>query len=288
MLNNIQSRRLSLLIDGVCIIIGNALLSFAIITMIAPNNIAPGGASGVAIMINYLTKIPVGAANLMINIPLMLAAVFMVGKEFVIKTLLSIFTFSFCADYLYKDFVFNSDDILLNILFAGVIGGVGSAILFLRNGSSGGSDIVAIIVKKFKPHFKTGKLVLIVDLFVIGASVIVFKNINTAMYAVVFKVVMGFVVDKVIYGGDEGKLLIINSAHKSNEIIDYITNDLKKGVTVINSSGGYSKKEINSLLCAVSNRTFITLRVAIKEIDPDAFVIITNTTEVLGLGFKSQ
>lgn len=288
MLNNIQSKRLSLLIDGICIIIGNALLSFSIITMMAPNNIAPGGASGVAIMINYLTSIPVGTANLMVNIPLIVAAMFIVGKEFVIKTLLSIVTFSFCADYIYKDFVFQTDDVLLTILFAGVIGGTGAAILFLRHGSSGGSDIVAMIVKKFRPHFRTGRLVLIVDLFIISASVIVFKNINTAMYAIVYKVILGFVVDKFIYSGDEGKLLIINSPNKSNEIINYITKDLKKGVTIINSSGGYSKKEINSLLCAVSNRTFITLRAGIKKIDPDAFVIITNTTEVLGLGFKKE
>ncbi|MGL5972890.1 MAG: YitT family protein [Oscillospiraceae bacterium] len=274
------------LIDCIFMVIGNLIYALALKVFIAPNNIAPGGATGIAVMVNYISNLPIGAITLFINIPLLIFALFLLGKIFVIKTLISIVSFTFCFDIVLKDVPIYNEDLILAMLFGGIITGIGSALIFWRNGSGGGSDTIALIVKKFKPHFKTGKLVMTIDIFIISLSVYIFKSINSAMYAIVFRVVSAFVIDKIIYGVDEGKMIIINSINKSDEIREYITKTLSKGVTLINSKGGYSKEGRDLLLCAVSNRGYISLRNAIQAIDPNAFVIVTKTSEVLGLGFK--
>lgn len=283
-----SSKYYKLFIESIYMIIGNFLFAFAISCFVAPNNIAPGGASGVAIMVNYLTSVPIGVISILVNIPLLIIAYFILGKAFVFKTLVSLISFSIFTDYVFKDLIKFSyqEDMVLAMLFGGVIGGIGSGILFIKNGSGGGSDVIALLIQSKKPYFKTGRLVMIIDFIIISVSVFVFKNINTAMYAIVYKVVISLVIDKLIYGFDEGKMIIINSVNKTDEIKDYITKTMSKGVTVINSSGGYSNHERRLLLCAVSNAAFVKLRTYIKEVDPSAFIIVTNTSEILGNGFK--
>ena len=278
----------SFLVDCLVIIAGTFLMAASIHIFISPSNIAPGGATGIAIILNYLTKIPIGVATLLINIPLLILAYIRLGKRFAIQTTISSVAFTFFLDVVLKPVPTYTEDVLLAMIYGGVLTGVGAGLIFLRNGSSGGSDIIAMLFKKHKPHAKTGQLVLLVDGVIILIAVWVFKNVNMAMYAILYKYISAFIIDKVIYGINEGKMVLINSVNNADEIRNYITNDLSKGVTILKSSGGYTDHSRDVLLCAVGKRAFIKLRHDILRIDPNAFIIVTETSEVIGNGFKIE
>lgn len=285
-LNKLYKKLPILIKDYSTIILGTACYALGIHMFTSPNNIAPGGVTGISTLIHYLFNFPIGLTVNLINIPLLILAYKFLGKNFVIKTLVSTVLFSIFVDFLYARIPVYSGDVLLAAIFGGLLLGTGLAIVFMRDGSTGGTDITNRILQKKKPHLKLARLVLISDAIVIILAGFVYKNIENVLYALILISVSTKVLDMVLYGLDSGKMVMIIS-DKTLDIAKKISETLNRGGTIIHGRGVYTNENKDILMCAVRKNQFYKMKKTVYTIDPSAFVIVTDAGEVLGQGFKA-
>lgn len=284
----------SFIIDLLFITVGSACYAVAIGMFSAPNNIAPGGLTGIATLLNHLFDwIPIGTATIVMNVPLLIVSWFVLSKSMVLRTLCGIVISSVLTDVVspYVDDLFlsrivveNGKDPLLVCIFGGALLGLGVGLILRRGGTTGGSEVISRLLEKKYPHMSVGTLILGVDAIVITLSAIVYGQIENALYAVVFVFVGSQIIDRVVYGGRSGKMIMIMSK-KQPEITQAIMTKVNRGVTLLKSQGGYSGQEQNTMLVAVRKDEVYRLRKAVFDIDPDAFLMMLTTDEVRGLGF---
>ena len=290
----------TLVMDLFVMIVGSLCYAIAIDVFTAPNNIAPGGVTGIATMLNYLSihynfpfEIPIGVATLAMNVPLLIAAWFMIGKPLVARTLVGL-TFSSVAIDLLEPYVApmvkalqaDGHEMMLICIFGGVILGLGVGLILARGGTTGGSEVMARLLEKKFPHIPVGKLILCIDAVIIAASGVVYQDLLSPLYAVVLVFLSSLVIDWVVYGGRQGKMAMIMSK-KQPEITTAIMERVNRGVTLLKSQGGYSGADLNTMLVAVRREEVFRLRHLVFEIDPDAFFMLLTTDEVRGLGFMN-
>ena len=279
-----------LAIDFAFIVAGSICYAVAIGMFSDPNDIAPGGLTGVAILLNYLFEwIPVGVATIVMNIPLLIASWFVLNKYMVLRTLWGILISSVLTDLLspyISDLFLVSDgrNPLLVCIFGGALLGLGVGLIMRRGGTTGGSEVISRLIEKKYPHISVGTLILGVDAVVITLSAVVYNRVEQALYAVVFVFVGSQIIDRVVYGGRSGKMIMIMSK-KQPEITQAIMTKVNRGVTLLKSQGGYSGMDQNTMLVAVRKDEVFRLRKTVFEIDPQAFLMILTTDEVRGLGF---
>lgn len=282
--------------DLVFILAGSICYAVAIGMFSAPNNIAPGGLTGIATLLNYLFDwIDIGTATIVMNIPLIVASWFILNKSMVVRTLCGIVISSVLTDVVqpYVDEFFLSSivqeggkDPLLVCIFGGALLGLGVGLILRRGGTTGGSEVISRLLEKKYPHMSVGTLILGVDAVVISLSAIVYGQIENALYAVVFVFVGSQIIDRVVYGGRSGKMVMIMSK-KQPEITEAIMTKVNRGVTLLKSQGGYSGQDQNTMLVAVRKDEVFRLRKTVFDIDPDAFLMMLTTDEVRGLGFMN-
>ena len=288
MLKKINWKTLS--VDLLFIIVGSFCYAIAIGMFSDPNDIAPGGLTGVAILLNYLFDwIPVGVATIVMNVPLIITAWFVLSKYMVVRTLWGILISSVLTDVLTPyigDLFLVSEgrNPLLVCIFGGALLGLGVGLIMRRGGTTGGSEVISRLLEKKYPHMSVGTLILGVDAIVITLSAIVYGRVEQALYAVVFVFVGSQIIDRVVYGGRSGKMVMILSK-KQPEITEAIMSKVNRGVTLLKSQGGYSGQDQNMMLVAVRKDELFRLRKTAFDIDPDAFVMVLTTDEVRGLGF---
>ena len=277
-------------VDILLIIAGSLSYSIGLHCFTAPNDIAPGGVGGISTIINEATELSIGLMYALINVPLIIVGLIFLGKKTMIKTVIAVATISFATDFALnyvKMPVYENGDRLLASIFGGILFGVGLGLIYLREGTSGGTDVINKLINRKLPHFSLGAITLATDAIVVGASAFVYGNIESALYAVVAIFICGKVMDMILYGSFEGKMLLIFS-DKYEEIAKYIMETLDRGVTYLNGEGAYSGKQKNVICCAVHKNEYSKLKRAVKEVDPNAFIIITNAGEVLGDGFHEN
>lgn len=267
------------------ILCGAFLYSLSISLVLSPNNLAPGGISGVAIIINYVTGFPIGIMTFILNLPLLAISIFKFGKSFFASTMFALAAGSVFTDML-AGFAPLTDDYILAAIAGAALNGIGLGIIFRCGSTSGGTDIIVRLLKLKFPYMGAGMLFAVTDMFIVAASGIVFTNIEAAMYAAICVILAGIIMDKVLYGTDAAKLVYIIS-DKNQEITRAILDKLDIGVTFIDGKGAYSNMRKDIILCAMKKRRLPQVRELIKETDSNAFLIITSATEVVGLGFKS-
>jgi len=252
------------------------------------NNLAIGGANGLAIVINYfIPNVSVGIIMIAINIVLFIVAFIFIGSNFGIKTIYSSFGVSFMILILEKTVKLThsiTGDLFLELIFGILISGAGMGIVFNQDASTGGTDIIAKILNKFF-HIDLGKGVLLSDLSITVAAAFAFGP-KLSMYAMLGVIINGFVVDSVIEGINISKEVTIIS-DKYDQINNFIIKDLNKGSTFYNGRGGFTNKEKNIIVVLIGRREFAKLKRYINEIDNEAFVTVNNVYEVFGYGFKS-
>lgn len=252
---------------------------------IEPCMIAPGGASGIALLINYLTQLPVGALTFAINIPLLILSFFFLGKGMTIKTMKTVVIMSVVLDLfvspLFPQYV---GDRLISSAFGGIFVGVGLALVFMRGSTTGGGDIAAKLLQKKFPYMQTGYSLMIIDMVIIGASIAVFKDIESALYGIISLVCTTQTIDAILYGMNKGTMVTVIS-RKNEQIAGEIMHQLDRGATFLKSRGAYSKTEGNALMCVVDRKQFYIVKRIIDYYDPKAFVIVSETKEVYGEGF---
>lgn len=273
--------------EYVLITLGITSVAIGIYYFLVPNNLAAGGVSGLAIVINnFVPAIPVGLLMLVMNIILFIVAFIFIGSNFGAKTIYSSLGLSGIIWFLEKVYPIKNpvtDDIFLNLIFGILIGGVGMGIVFNQNASTGGTDIIAKIINKFF-HVNIGKALLMSDFFITLMAGYAF-GIKIAMYALLGVIINGFVIDEVIQGISICKQVMIISS-KGEEIKNYIMNELGRGVTLYEAKGGYTKEKKEVIMTIVSRREFIKIREFIMDVDKRAFISVNNVHEVLGEGFK--
>lgn len=267
-------------------IIGSTLYGLGIHSFTAPQQIAPGGASGIGILINYVCNFPIGLFTFLFNIPLLIIAYRYVTKKFFWNALFSITLFSVITDYVVVWFPTYKGDPLLAALFGGVFMGMGLALVHIAESTTGGLTILGVILQKKFPQFEVGKLIFALNFLVVLVSGVVFKNIEAVLYAVIAIYASSKCMDGLVYGLNANKFVVIIS-NQNEEIKQSILDCTKKGVTILNGVGGYSEDNKQVIFCAVGKNDFVDVRKMIKAVDPNAFVIITEASEIIGNGFKS-
>ena len=275
-----------IIIEIVLTIIGALIMALGVSLFLLPNQLSSGGVAGVATITYYLLKIPMGTMILLINIPLFMIAFFKVGKSFFVKSLIGTIALSYFIDFFDK-FEPLTNDRFLACIYGGILLGLGTAIILKVNSSTGGSDIVSFIVKEYKPNVKVGNLIMIIDIIIVALNVVFFKEIEIGLYSAIAIYLMGKMIDILFEGIDFTKLLLIIS-DKTEEIAEEVGEKLQRGATGIYGKGMYTNEDKLILMCAASRGDVNRIKVIAKKIDPKSFIIITNSREVVGLGFKKE
>ncbi len=276
---------LNIIADNIVWIIGCTLYALAINFFNVPNRISQGGFSGLAIVINYLTDLPVGAVNLLLNVPVLLLALKFIGKKFVLKTLWVTILLSVIIDLVALIPYEYTNDPLLASIFSGALLGAGVALVAARGSTTGGTDVLSKLLRLILPHISYGKLVMFSDMVVIAISAIVFRSIESALYAAVVIFVSSKVIDYILYGMAKSKMLMVVTDH-ADEISKELVNNSPRGVSIIPATGAYTGQEKNMLICVLRSNEVAPAIKLIKSIDPNTFTIITEANEIIGKGFK--
>ncbi len=265
--------------------LGAATYAAAISMIVDPNSLAPGGVAGIAVLLNRLIHVETGTLILLLNIPILMLGIWKFGWRFIITTVYCISVISGMTNLLGERPPI-TEDMFLAAVFGGALMAVGIGLVFKSGATSGGTDIIVKVLRLRFPHLKTGVLFLGIDAAIVFASVFVFKNIDTALYAGLTVIVCSTVLDIVLYGRDEAKLIYIIS-DKCNEITQKLLEDLDIGVTHVRGVGAYSGKEKNVIMCVVKKHVAPKVEDVIKEEDPLAFMIVSSATEIFGEGYKN-
>lgn len=270
------------------ILIGAFIMASGFVLFITPYKIVPGGVYGISIVLHYILGTPVGLMALAFDIPLTLIGIKVLGPRFGMKTVVGFFSTALFMDtitYFYGYEPLVKDDALLSAIFGGLFIGIGLGLIFKAKATSGGSDIVAMIISKYT-KLPLGQLMIIVDSLIVLVGLIAFKDWKIPLYSLIVIFITGKVVDIILEGMSYDKVLFIIS-DKSQEIKDKITKDLNRGGTIVEGKGMYSGDEKSIVFTAVTRRELSMLAEFINEIDPNAFVTVLNSNEILGNGFKS-
>lgn len=268
------------------VILGTSFAAIALDVFLAPSDIAPGGLSGLAIVINHLTSLPIGVLILVLNVPVLIWGLLHFSKRFTVFSLAGMFLLSFFVevfDFLPKI----TEDTLLSAIYGGALMGLGIGLVFSSGWTTGGTDIAAQILKKKFPSISVGRFVLIIDAFIIVAAGITFQKWEVLLYSAISLYISTFIIDIIAEGGDAAKVAYIIS-DRQKQIANAISTRLDRGSTLLSGWSFYSGNEKTVLLCVVRKYEITQLKNIIKETDKSAFVIVSDAREVLGNGFKSH
>lgn len=273
------------------IVFGLFLYSLSWTAFLLPHKITGGGVSGIGALIYYATGFPVGYTYFLVNIGLILLAIKALGASFGVKTIFGVVAgsvlLSILQSYIHMPVV---EDKFLSAIIGGILSGVGLGIIFTQGGSTGGTDIIAMIVNKYR-NISPGRVILMCDVFIIGSSFFVLtelppvKRIETIVYGYVAMAITAYAIDAVLSGSRQSVQMFIFSRQYS-EIADSITSKINRGVTVIDGVGWYSKENQKVVITLVRKHEVSDIYKIIKEIDHDAFVSVANVMGVYGQGFE--
>ncbi|KXO16546.1 YitT family protein [Peptoniphilus sp. GNH] len=269
------------------LIVGDFVSSVALVFFLRAHHMLSGGVNGISIILDYVTGIPVGLLILLLNLPLIVLGLIYLKKEFMFYTIISIFLYSFYVSMftklMPKGFMV-TNDILLAAIFGGVLSGLGSGINFRNGTSTGGFDIVAAIMKK-KLNISIGNVLLTCNFFIVSTSAFIF-SLDKALYTILSMAVTYSLVDRIQLGvGKQKQIFIIsNQYEKIAEIIQF---KLDRGITYIDGEGAWSGDAVKIIYCVASSYQVVKIRQYVKELDPRAFMAVSDTAEIQGKGFKN-
>lgn len=269
------------------ITVGSILYGFVFDWFYTPNLIGYGGITGVGQVVNaYLPFVPIGMFVFVINIPLFILGWKYIGGHLLVTSLYSMVVSSVAVDVFAMLIDFQPMDQMLAAICGGAAIGLSLGLIFAKGATTGGTDLVARLVKLKMPWVPMGKMLLIIDMAVVVLVAVAFGNLTTALYGFIAQVACAYVTDMVLYGMDTAKVAYIIS-DKAQAISDVIVRDLDRGVTVLRGEGAYSGSEKRVLMCAFKQKEIVSLKEMIFDIDKNAFIIVCNAHEVTGNGFKT-
>lgn len=260
------------------------IYAVAISLFLDPNNIAPGGVTGISILVNRFTRIPTGTVNMLINIPIVLLGLWKFGWRFICSTMYALALITFFINTL-ADYGAVTDDLLIAAVLGGALIGVALALVFKAGATTGGIDIIVKVVRTKRRHVKTNILFLVFDSMVILASWIVFQDMTVAFYAGIAVVTDSIVMDKILYGSDEAKLVYIIS-EKPEQVKQRLFDELDTTATIITARGAYTNAPKEMLMIVTRKQMYPRLEEIVKDEDTSAFMIVSSASEIFGEGYK--
>jgi uncharacterized membrane-anchored protein YitT (DUF2179 family) len=260
------------------------IYAVAISLFLDPNNIAPGGVTGISILVNRFTKIPTGTVNMMINIPIVLLGLWKFGWRFICSTmyelaLITVFINSLAA------YGAVTDDLLIAAVIGGALIGVALALVFKAGATTGGIDIIVKVVRTKRRHIKTNILFLAFDSMVILASWMVFQDLTVAFYAGIAVITDSIVMDKILYGSDEAKMIFV-ICDKPEQVKQRLFGELDLTATIIPAKGAYTNAPKEMLMIVTRKQVYPKLEEVVKDEDASAFMIVSSASEIFGEGYK--
>jgi uncharacterized membrane-anchored protein YitT (DUF2179 family) len=274
--------------QNIYIVVGSAVMALAYNLFLIPHHIVPGGAGGVAMILNYFFATPVGLTILVINIPLFVLGIKTFGRTYGVKSIVGIAVSSLLIDgftYVVR-LQSATDNPILACIFGGIMLGAGLGLVFRGGGSTGGSDIVGMVLNRYT-NFSTGTSILVVDFVVITVAGFCFGQFELALYGYLNLYLQTRAIDLVLEGLSYTRALFIISGSAA-AVAEAITSKMNRGATVLNATGAYSQEQKNMVFSVMAKREVSRAREIVRETDPRAFVIITDVYEVLGEGFKPR
>ena len=283
-MDSIQRRKGIINVIGT--IVGAAIMAFGTSAFLLPNQLSSGGLSGIATITYYLLKIPMGAMIMALNVPLFILAGYRLGKEFFAKSLIGTVSLSVFID-IFDKYPPITNDRFLACIYGGILIGLGTGIILKVGSSTGGTDLVATVIKGYNPYISMSKYLIIMDIVIISLNVLFFKHIEIGLYSAIAIYLYGQMIDIIFEGVYYTKLLFIIS-DKNEEISKAIGEDVKRGVTGLYGKGMYKNEDKLVLICAASRNDTAKIKDIAKKIDNKCFIVIGNVREVLGKGFKED
>lgn len=274
--------------NALLILLGCVITGLAYAMFLIPHHFVPGGVSGIAIIINYFATLPVGALMIVLNVPVFLLGLKTMGKKYVLNSLAGMVVSAVFIDFFNKVLKMPSatDNPVLASIYGGVMLGVGLGIVFRGRASTGGSDIVGMVLSKYT-GMSLGYGIMITDFIIISASGFALHSLEAPLYGYLVLFLSTKVIDMVLEGWNYSKLVIITST-RTDEIADFILHGLDRSGTALRSRSLYLNREGEIILTVIHRKQLADLRTFVKRTDPEAFVIINDTYDVLGRGFKSH
>ena len=273
------------LINVIWYCIGSLIFAVGVSVFISSNEISPGGLTGVATIIHHISGLSSGLFLLILNIPILILGFVKFGGKFIINTTVATVLNSVSLTLTEKMLPTFKGEKILAAIFGGALLGLGISLILRHGATTGGVDILAKLVNRKYRHLTVGRIILILDTFVVILAVLVYGNFESALYSVVSMFVSSKIMDTILYGGDKGKLVYIISAHPE-EICRAVVKELSRGVTVVNVTGGYTGYNHKMLMCSLRVYEVATLYNIVERYDSKAFITITEAGEIIGEGFK--
>ena len=281
-----MARMKEVLVPALVITLASAIYALGFVWCYAPNGIAFGGITGVAQIINFLIPaFPIGVTVIVLNVPLFILGWKFIGGRLLVSSLYAMAVSSVFIDVLTPLRDWKPMEPMLACIFGGLLMGLSLGLVFQQGATTGGTDLIARLLKLKLKWLPMGKLLMGIDLAVILMVSATFRTLNSALYGLVALYITTIVMDGVLYGMDTAKVAYIIS-DKNKEITTAIVNDLDRGVTILHGRGAYTGADKDVLMCAFKQREIAAIKAAVKDIDPDAFLIVCNAHEVLGEGFR--
>ena len=269
----------------IMITIGTFLYSAGISLLLDPNNLAPGGVSGISIILNKLTPVTTGTWILFINIPLLIIGWIRLGSKMMLGTVYATVLSSVFTNLLTL-FPPLSGDLLVAALLGSLSTGTGIGLVFRAGATTGGMDIVVKLLRRKYPYLKSGTIFLMLDMTVVITSGFLFRNLTIAVYAGMAVLLNSRVMDAILYGQDEARLIYVISDHPE-EIAKRLLADAEVGVTYLEGEGAYSEHNKQIIMCVTRKQQSVRVVDIVKEEDSGAFLIISSASEVFGQGYKN-
>ena len=275
-------------IDILIDIVGGILIAIGTYNFAAMAKFPMVGFNGIALIFYQLFGLPIGTVAMLLNIPVAIVCFRILGKDFFLRSVRTIIITSVIMDVVAPMFPVYTGDRMLAAICTGIFSGLGYALIYMRNTSTGGSDFIMLSIKALNPHLSLGKISFALEaIVVLLGTLLVSKDIDSLIYGMIISFILSAVVDKVMYGIDSGKMSMIVTDFPV-EVAARIDEEIGRGSTFLKADGSYSHIQRDVVLCACNNKEMYGIRKVVKEIDPKAFIIIVESNEVLGEGFKAH
>ena len=270
----------------VCEIFGSICIAAGLYNFAVQAEFPMSGFSGISIILYRLFGLPIGLSTVLLNIPVGAVCYHLLGRRFFVSSIRCMMISSVLIDYAAPLFPVYEGSRLLAALCTGVFMGLGYAIIYMQSSSTGGMDFIIMAIKKKKQHLPVGRIIFFSDITVVVVGGILLRDIDGIIYGIIVSFLLSTVVDKLMYGINAGKMALIVTNH-GQALCDAIDEACQRGTTVIEAAGGYRGDSRQIVLCACSNKEMFLVQKTVKMTDPDAFLIIMESSEVHGEGFRN-
>lgn len=279
-------KRRELGMDLLADIVGGLLIAVGVYNFAVTSGFPIAGISGIAIIFYHFFKIPIGVMTIVLNIPIILVCYRLLGRKFLLKSLKTMLISTVLMDIVAPMFPVYEGDLMLSCICMAIFSGLGYAMIYMRDSSTGGADFVVMAIRVVKPYLSIGKIFMMMDFgIVLLSGLLIGGDVDKIIYGLIATCIMSMVIDKVMYGMDSGKLTLVVTEH-GQEVADKIDELTQRGSTLLKGVGSYSKEEKQVVMCACNNKQMHMVQKAVKEVDRAAFLVTMESNEVRGEGFK--